>query len=103
MADRRDEDAREPAPAVYVETIHSRLRIGEMPPERYVALEAHRWMLAGPLTYEYPDPDVDAYVRRVYELLTDYENLDELRRQWLSPEELRQVDAEIKEMKDSDY
>jgi hypothetical protein len=56
-----------------------------MPPERYVALYAHRWMLLGPLVYRYPDPEVDAHVRRVYELLSDYKNLHELRRQWLSP------------------
>jgi hypothetical protein len=46
-------DPRETAPASYSETIRARLRIGEMPPERYVALKAHRWMLAGPLVYRY--------------------------------------------------
>jgi len=96
------EDTREPAPATYVETIRSRLHIGEMPPERYVALQAHRWMLAGPLVYRYDDPEVDAHVRRVYELLMNGD-LDELRRQWLSPEELERVEAEIEAMNDPDY
>jgi hypothetical protein len=71
--------------------------------ECYVALYAHRWMLAGPLVYRYPDPEVDAHVRRVYELLTDYKNLDDLRREWLSPEEYEGVQAEIATMSDPDY
>jgi hypothetical protein len=75
-----ERDERELAPPDYVEHIRSRLRIDDMPPERFVALYAHRWMLAGPLVYRYPDPEVDARVRRVYELLTDYEGLDDLRR-----------------------
>ena len=96
------EDNREPAPAIYVETIRSRLRIGEMAPERYVALESHLWLLAGPLVFRYDDPEVDAHVRRVYELLM-HGDLDELRRQWLSPGEFERVQSEIQVMKDPDY
>jgi hypothetical protein len=96
------EDNREPAPAIYVETIRSRLRIGEMAPERYVALESHLWLLAGPLIFRYDDPKVDAHVRRVYELLM-HGDLDELRRQWLSPEEFERVQSEIQVMNDPDY
>lgn len=100
---RADDDLREPAPDFYVEDIRLRLRMDEMPPERYVALEAHTWMLAGPLVFRYPDPDVDAHVRRVYELISDRGNLDELRRTWLTPEEYRHVQDEIEEMRDPDY
>jgi hypothetical protein len=102
VADSRD-DGREPAPASYVETIRTRLRIGEMPPDRYVALEAHRRMVAGPLVHKYPDREVDAHVQRVYALLTDYDHIDVLRRQWLSSDEYERVQAEIERSDDPDY
>jgi hypothetical protein len=85
-----------------VDQVRSRLRIGEMPPERYVALEAHKWMFAGPLAYSYEDTEVEAHVRRVEELLRDGD-LDALRKQWLSAEEYERVQAVIAEMNDPDY
>jgi hypothetical protein len=94
---------RELAPASYVETIESRLHMHEMPAERYVALYAHKWMLGGPLSYRYPDPAVDAHVRRVEELLLDFENHDKLRREWLSRDEYERVQAEVEAMNDPDY
>ena len=74
-----------------------------MPPERYVALEAHNWLLAGPLKYRYPDPEVDAHVRRVDELMRDWKNRDALRAAWLTPEELKQVQAEIADIEEKGY
>jgi hypothetical protein len=104
VSDSPDPDEREPAPAGYdLEHMRSRLRISEMPPERYVALYAHEWMLFGPLVYRFPDPEVDAHVRRVYELMKDRENLGALRREWLTSEEFARVRQEEEAMNDPDY
>lgn len=105
VADEVGGDEREPAlPGYDVEHVRSWLRVGEMSPERYVALYAHRWMLGGPLGHRYPDdPEVDAHVQRVKELMRDWDNLDALRRQWLSPDEYTRVQAEIEQMNDPDY
>lgn len=73
-----------------------------MTPERYVALWSHKWMLGGPLAYSYSDPEVEAHVRRVEELLRS-DDLDAVRKTWLSPEEYERVRAEITEMQDPDY
>ena len=94
MAEAFDTSDRRPAPPGFIETVRDLLPIGEMPPERYVALHGHEWLLAGPLEFSYPDPEVDEFVRRTYELLRDSENLDRLRHDWLSPEELERVQAE---------
>lgn len=90
MIDRRFERA----PDDYVARIREILPVGEMPPERWVALNAHGIVAASMFTYRYPDPEVDSYVQRVLELLLDYENRDALRRAWLSPEEYEQVRRE---------
>jgi hypothetical protein len=74
-----------------VEWISGHLGSRETPPERYVALNAHRWMAASIFSHRFPDPELDRYVRRVEELLFDWRNLDALRREWLSPEEYEQV------------
>ncbi len=103
MTDASGSIEREPTlPGYDLEHVRSRLRVGEMSPERYVALYGHRWMLAGPLAYRYPDPEVDAHVQRVYELMRDWDNLDALRRHWLSPDEYARVQAEVERMNDPD-
>ena len=87
-----------------IEDVRSILKIGEMTPERFVALTRHRWMLGGPLGFRYDDPEVDAHVRRVNRLLrSSDEELDALRRQWLSAEEYERVRAEIAEMSEPGY
>ncbi len=86
-----------------LDDVRARLRIGEMPPERYVALHAHKWMVAGPLAHIYSDPEVEAHVRRVEQLLRERGNLDSLRREWQSAEEYERVQAEISRMRDPDY
>ena len=86
-----DSSERAPASRQEVEWISGHLGIREMPPERYVALNAHKWMAASILSRRYPDPELDLYVRRVEQLLLDWRNLDALRREWLSPEEYEQV------------
>lgn len=62
-----------------------------MSPERYVALNAHGWFAATIFTVKFADPEMDAWIRRAGELLFDWRNLDALRREWLSPEELEHV------------
>jgi hypothetical protein len=74
-----------------VEWLSNHLPIKEIPPERYVALNANYWMAASIFRRRFPDPDVDSYVRRVEELLFDWRNLEALRREWLSPEEYEQL------------
>jgi hypothetical protein len=85
---------REPAPPDCVARIRQILPIGEVPPERWVALNAHGIILQSMFTYRYPDPEVDSYVQRVNELLLDHAGRDSLRREWLSPEEYEQVRRE---------
>ena len=98
-------DSREPARGLYLEDeyLQGVLRVGEGSPERFVALEAHRWMLAGGLARRYPDPRVDAYVRRAETLMHDHARHEELRQRWLTREEYDRVMAEIEEMKRPDY
>jgi hypothetical protein len=104
VADAPDSSEQVPdLPSYDVEHVRSWLKVGEMSPERYVALYSHRWMLGGPLGHRYPDPEVDAHVQRVNELMRDWDNLDELRRQWLSPDEYTRVQVEVEQMNDPDF
>lgn len=94
---------RPPAPPDLVRTVPQILPIGETPPERYVALHAHGWLAASFLTYTYPDPELDAYVRRVDELMRDRDNHDLLHQAWLTPVEYRRANAEVRRMTADDY
>jgi hypothetical protein len=80
-----------PAPPDCAREIRNFVPIGVMPPERYVALYNHREPLMGPFGYSYEDPEVEAYVARVYELKCDYDGIAALRRQWLTPKEYKRV------------
>jgi hypothetical protein len=85
---------REPASPECVEFMRELLPLGEMPPERWVALNAHTILAGRMFTYRYPEAELDRYVRRVDELLRDHANLDALRRHWLSPTESERVQCE---------
>ena len=45
------------------------------------------WWAGGIFTVKFADPEMDAWVRRAGDLLSDWENRDALEREWLSPEE----------------
>jgi hypothetical protein len=84
--------AKSPPPPPSVATVRELLPIGEMTPERYVALHGHAWLAASMFSYRYPeDSEVDQFCLRVTALLKEHEHWDELRREWLSPEEYAQV------------
>jgi hypothetical protein len=84
-------DQREPATPIYEETARELFPIREMSPERYVALHGDGWFAGTIFTVRFADPEMDAWVRRAGELLFDFENRDALQREWLSPEEYKQV------------
>jgi hypothetical protein len=80
------------------------LPVGEMTPERYVALKGHKWAAASIFTYRYPDdPEVDEFCRRVGTLLRDHSRWEELRREWLTPEERWRVLEEARAMAETDF
>lgn len=87
-----------------VDDVRQRFRVGEMTPERLVALKSHTWIAAGMLSQHYQDPEVEAHVRRVEWLLgRDDDELDALRRQWLSSEEYEHVQEQVAAMRDPNY
>ena len=84
-------DKRESASPSYERSARELFPIGEMSPERYVALHGDGWG-AGPIfSLRFADPAMDAWVRRAGELLIDWKGRDALQREWLSPEEYEQV------------
>jgi hypothetical protein len=84
-------DTREPATASYEEMALRLFPIGEMSPERYVALNGAGWGAGTIFTVRFADPEMDAWVRRAGELMLDVRNRDALERDWLSPDEYEQV------------
>jgi hypothetical protein len=84
-------DKREPAGPSYERTARELFPIGEMSPERYVALHGDRWGAGTIFTVRFADSEMDAWVRRAGELLFDWKERDALQREWLSHEEYEQV------------
>jgi hypothetical protein len=84
-------DKREPAGPDYESVARDLFPIGEMSPERYVALHGDGWGAGSIFTVRFADPEMDAWVRRAGKLLFDWENRDALQREWLSPAEYEQV------------
>jgi hypothetical protein len=84
-------DTRELATPSYEEMALRLFPIGEMSPERYVALHGGGWGAGTIFTVRFADPEMDAWVRRAGELMFDWQNRDALEREWLSPEEYEQV------------
>lgn len=83
-------DFRPSPPSVRI--VRELLPIGEIAPERYVALNAHGWYAASIFSYRYPDDaEVDEFCRQVNALLNDHGRWEELRREWLTPEEHQKV------------
>jgi hypothetical protein len=94
-------DTREPAAPDYEEMALRLFPIGEMSPERYVALHGDGWLAGTIFTVRFADPEMDAWVRRAGALLFDFKNRDALQREWLSPEEYERVKRDSQEMMDN--
>ena len=84
-------DEREPAAPDYERWARESFPIREMSPERYVSLHGDDWLLGTNFTVRFADREMDAWVRRAGELLSDWKNRDALQREWLSPEEYEQA------------
>jgi len=89
-----DDYQREPASTQCVAFMRELLPVGELEPERWVALNAHTIVAGTMFTYAYPEPELEAYVRRVEALLFDHSSHEALRRRWLSPQEQERVARE---------
>jgi hypothetical protein len=66
-------------------------------PEEYVARNAHLLLCFGFSAYRFADPGLEAWVRRVAELLASEQEIERCRERFLSPDELavaRREDAE---------
>jgi hypothetical protein len=70
---------------------------GEFSPEEYVARFSHGIMCWGFDEYDYPDRDFDRWIKRVSEILPDFELKEHYRRTLLTPEEYQKVLREIEE------
>lgn len=56
-------------------------------PEEYAARSAHLWGCFSLHRYQYADPDLGAWVRRLAEILSSEEEIERCRRRFLRPEE----------------
>jgi hypothetical protein len=96
------EDGREPAGPSYEREARRLFPIGEMEPERYVALYGDGWGAGTIFTVKYADPEMDAWIARARTLLFDFKNRDALQREWLSPEEYEHVQRKSEQQMDGD-
>jgi len=71
-------------------------------PERLVALTAHSWIVAGSLTWQYPDSELDAWVRRVEQLMRSPEDWPAIRRRVLTRREHLRVWFQIRRTRSGD-
>ncbi|HEY8776300.1 MAG TPA: hypothetical protein VIM33_07450 [Gaiellaceae bacterium] len=97
-----EEDSREPADPGYERDARRLFPIGEMEPERYVALYGHGWLAGTIFTVRYEEPEMDAWISRAGALLFDFKSRDALEREWLSPEEYEQVQRRYAQQMDGD-
>lgn len=70
-------------------------------PERLVALTAHSWAVAGSLTWQYPD-ELEAWVRRVEQLMRSPEDWPSIRRQALTRRERVRVWLAVRRSRSGD-
>jgi len=70
-----------------------RRKVGDGPwtvsPEEWIGRHGHELHFAGALAYEWDDPAVDAWCKRVMELAVDLAERDRLQRQYLTKKEYR--------------
>ena len=68
-----------------------------MSPEEYAARHAHQWGCFSLHQYQYADPLLGAWVRRLGEILSSEEEVERCRRRFLTAEELAAVRREERE------
>ena len=67
----------------------------EMSPEEYVARHGHGWGCFSLDLHRYRDPEIEAWVRRLGELMHDVRAMERCRRLYLSADEYAQVQREL--------
>ena len=68
-----------------------------MSPEEFVARRSHGIMTFTLDHYDHGDPETNAWMKRVGELLRSIEECDRCRREWLTPEEYAAVQEALAE------
>ena len=63
----------------------------QISPEEYAARHAHEWGCFSLHKYNYSDPMLGAWVRRLGEILISIEEVERCRHRFLTPEELAEV------------
>jgi len=66
-------------------------------PEEYAARQAHDWMCFSYHLHRFRDPVLGAWVRRFGEILSDVDQVKKCRTQYLTPEEIVEVERRAAE------
>jgi len=66
----------------------------QMSPEEYAARKGHLWACFGLARNRFGDAALEAWIRRLQEILTESDELEQCRQRFLTPEELAQVRKE---------
>jgi hypothetical protein len=82
---------RPPAPAEHERGIREAFPFQRMSPEEYAAREAADIACFSLDQYRYSDPKLDAWIRRLGAILSDWKLVNECRKEFLSPEEMQRA------------
>ena len=85
------------------EAIKAHFRYKTMSPEEYAARVSHTVGCYNYHTFQYRDPEVGAWARRLGEILTDPDEADRCRREHLTPAEYQRVQERIAEVRDNPH
>lgn len=83
----------EPSVEMMIEYFELRSFAASMSPEEYVARQSHTHYLAGPFGYHHPEAQLDAWMGCVGEMLGESAIIANLRRRYLTPTEVAEVEA----------